>query len=76
MVTNLCIPQNVGNFLLAEELLAYQEGLCFMELLVAVLRFVVSRICNVMQWSACVVGDLSTAGDTYLLHGAESFLRS
>lgn len=35
-----------------------------MELIVAILRFVISRICNVMQWSACIVGDLSTPGDT------------
>lgn len=35
-----------------------------MELLVAILRFVSSRIFNVMQWSACVVGDLSTPGGT------------
>jgi len=55
-----------GIFRLAEELLASQEGLfaswsC--QLLFSV-RFVISWICNVMQWSVCVVGDLSTAGDT------------
>jgi hypothetical protein len=33
-VMNIPFPQNAGNFLLAEDLLASQKGLCSMELLV------------------------------------------
>ena len=31
-VINFWVPYNLGNFYLSEELLAAQEGLCFLEL--------------------------------------------